>query len=261
MSDEKTNQLKGLRDCLLHRSDLTLDVLGNCMSDFIFDMDLKSKLINPVSEKAIWYCLHHSNASRDVLVGKLFEYFVDQKGIAENRALELISYALFLGGVDSQLSSVKKPEKSRHNGNTGSYHGGHKAEGGRNRKWLLPAALVAGVVLLVIILIRSCGGTKDETEAQCSIIDVCRSYEGSIEKGPSQKACQMTISMERPDELKISVVNIYNPNDRTEYVGHLKKDKLVFREGPDLVIKKTPKGQVTLSCDERKQGKWRFVSR
>ena len=258
-------QLTEFRDSLKNNSQwVKMNTIQSFMSDYIHDMELKNKLDNPVSAKAVWYCVCNSNADRNVLINNLYDYFV-KNGNDEANALELTSLVLFLGGTDSQLSKVLKPVRTRsnqgnNNGNQGRTVGVGKGHGGI-KKWVLGTVIAIALLLVVVWWIAKSSGGDNSSSNLYSIIDVCRTYEGSIENGDLKRTCLLSVSTKEHNELTIRVINVFNQNDKKEYVGYIKKDRLEFRDGPELIIKKTSKGRITFSCEDKSYGKWSFISK
>ena len=121
--------------------------------------------------------------------------------------------------------------------------------------------LIAIVLFLVVIWGAKSYDSDNSDSSLYSAIDVCRIYEGSIDNGDLKRTCKMSVSLKNQDELIIRVTNLYNQSDKKEYVGAIKNDQLKLDDGPDLVIKKTSKGKLTLNCDDKNSGKWNFVSK
>lgn len=249
-------QLTGLRDALKGAgySLGDFDVEG-FIEDFVRDSGLRRELFcltsptvsdkKPLS-KAISYCLTNRSADRDALIAKLYEYFIGpQVGVDSDKALELISAVLFVGGVDTKVNAVLPPS-------------GTNGSSTKKNTWIIPAA-IAIVVLLVSVFSRSCGGKGSGGERPTfTKQDVCRSYNGSIVKDGKTKTCELKVSV----DLLVTVVNVKDPDDFKTYKSKLKGDELRLSDGPDLLIERTKSGRIKLSCDEgRSHGKWAFSSK
>lgn len=268
MSQDSIIQLNDLRDYIKsHKSQLEMDTIRNVMVDYIADMDLKNKLINDEFPKTVWYCLCNSDVKRDLLVRKLYDYLV-RKGRNEQDALELISYALYLGDIDPQLSKVTKPNikksDNNHNKGPGRTKGGKggSSSSSPKGKMVMVAVVAVAIVLLGFLAAKSCRHEQNsEANKLFSPIEISRVYEGSIEKKTGKRTCQMSISVGAPNELKVLVTNLYNQSVKEEYSGKIKKDELRLDDGPDLLIRKTAKGKIELTCNDGKYGKWSFVSK
>lgn len=116
-----SEQLTELRDALRGiRSELSMKALKDYISVFLQDSELKSILIADDVERALWYCLWNNSANRQLLIEKLYNFFMAPKKDASNdrkkeEVLELISMVLFLGGVDFQMNKIEIEEEVNRN--------------------------------------------------------------------------------------------------------------------------------------------------
>lgn len=257
LNKEQLKQLTGLRDAL-KGAGYSLDDFDveSFIVDFIIDAELRRELFCLTSptlfdsrpfSKAISYCISTSGADRNALIVRLYEYFVGPRvGVGNDKALELISAVLFVGGVDTQVNAVVKPSSGK-NGSSPP-----------KKTWIIPAA-IAIVALLVSVFARSCGGSGGSGERPSfTKQDVCRSYNGSIVKDGKTKTCELKVSI----DMLVTVVNIKDPKDLKTYKAKLKGDELRLSDGPDLLIERTRSGKIKLSCEEgRSHGKWAFSSK
>ena len=262
LTQEQIGNLTRLRDFLeSNKSQMEFATVKNCMADFILD----TKMANPVFAKAVWYCMCNCNADRDLLIGKLYEYFVQKHSKDKDEALELVKYALFLGGVDFQPKDVACPvPQSKPNPNTNRNNFGNVSRIGSvtkspQSKWPLYALIAVAILIVIVILAKSCGGDTDNPIF--TKFEICREYSGTIVSDQSKKTCRLSITVSNNSDLNVNVTNIYDPNDRKTYTAILKGGELRMENGPNLTISKTGKGRMRLDYDSKNYGKWSFMSK
>lgn len=155
------------------------------------------------------------------------------------------------------METIPKPQTTNNSNDTPS-------ENNRNNKFLgkpVRIGLAAIAILAVLFIIKFLSSDESDSSRNLfSATDICRYYEGNIEKDETISDFRLSVSIGSPDGFTISVTDIYNSDNKNEYTGYIKKDKLVLTNGPNLLIAKTGKGKMTLCCDDKNNGKWTFVS-
>lgn len=262
LTQEQIGNLTRLRDFLNNnKSQMEFATVKNCMADFIHD----TKMVNPVFAKAVWYCMCNCNADRDLLIGKMYEYFVQKHGKDKAEALELVKYALFLGGVDFQPKDIacpepqSKPNINPNRNNIGNVSGTGFVTNSPKPQWPIYALIVVAIIIVVVILAKSCGGETDNP--MFTKFEVCREYNGTIVSDQTKKTCKLSVSIPSSTDLQVVVTNIYAPNDKKTYTAKLKGNELRMENGPNLKISKTGKGRMRLDHESKNHGKWSFMSK
>lgn len=271
MTPQQLDELNELRRCLSRSSSIDREDLMGLFSDFIHNSDLRGKLYNTSFSEAVVYCFTYKSYDRVVVINKLFDWLVTQQRVMEAEAQSMTEIALFVGGVDGQLNDISAliqrkttpvTSAAGFKSNFGSGFGGNSSRTGSSKSptvkpWLI-ILLATIALLLVILLVSKC--QKDTTPEPFSVIDVCRAYDGTI-NSQTTKTCKMSVSIIGNGEMKVVLTNIYNPKDVSTYTSIIKNGELVLTGGPNLQISKTTKGNMVLSCDHKKYGKWFFKSK
>ena len=244
-------ELTNLRDAFRrNRSQLELPKIKDFIIDNIYDRPLLKIMNTDVARKAIWYCLCNNNADRDALISKLYDYFI-KKGLDDSSALKLISIVLFLGGVDFQLNKIARPEHLVQSSSTLISSSGSN----QNFKWIVGLALVMVVILVVLLLPKTCSdkGGAGGANSPYSMKDICIKYYGFIEEGNNKKTCELIIS----EDFEVTVSN---KDGIRKYTAKLDGDKLKLNIGIPLHISKDNKGRIKLYYREKHQ-RWDFISK
>lgn len=271
MDATQKQELTSLRDAFRrNKSQLESLVIKDYMADFLRDSGLRKLLMTDVSTRAVWYCLCNNNADRELLIGKLYSYYI-KKGCDDKAALWLVSVVLFLGGVDFQLNPIDRPNQqneqpSSPNSMGGIGNGGTKKAPAslltttkKNSKRLVGVAIVAvAVLIIVLILVPGSKGEGGGDNSKYSKEDLCRTYNGYIEKDNNKKICRLSVSI----DFDVTVYNIYKLDDTQTYSAKLDDDELKLKNGPRLRISKTKQGRIELYYEDKKKlEKWEFVSK
>ena len=272
MDSVQKQELTSLRDAFRrNRLQLESSVIKDYMADFLHDNRLRSLLMNDVSTRAVWYCLCNNNADRDLLISKLYSYFV-KKGSDDKAALWLVSAVLFLGGVDSQMNLITQPKRAGQSspslnslGNAGQSGISRKAQpvpsSSKNRiKWIAGLAALGAVVLLVVMISKNGGGSGEvKGDSQFSNMDLCHTYTGIIEmEGIQESVMKVTYTKEK---YYVTIFPSSNQSNKKEYTAKVKGNSFKLDDGPDLTIEKAKK-KTKLYCEAgRNHGKWYFESR
>lgn len=269
MDTNQKQELTSLRDAFRrNRLQLESSVIKNYMADFLRDRTLLNELNTDIVARAVWYCLCNNNADRDVLISKLYDYFT-KKGMDNPRALEMISIALFLGGVDFQMNPIDRPvqvgqpsSSSSLLGNTRHGQTKHIPRPHSKKKkhtWIFGLAALVLVVLVVILIPMS--GSENEgggNNSKYSEVDLCRIYSGYIEMEEKQQSVMKVTFTQK--EYHVTVSPSSNQLNKKEYIAKVRKNSFELDDGPVLTIEKT-KNKMKLYCEAGDNyGKWYFES-
>lgn len=247
MTKTREQQLNDLRASLLKYNGWDEAVLSGLFRDYLHDGQLCNTLTSPLFINVISYCATHPQESIGVLVRNIYDQLV-AAGYTHKKASALTGIALFLSGRKSTLSSLS-PSTS-HSGGSGS-----PAQSGKRQVVVLSLIVAALISAVISIFFIRCHGGSGWTQP-----DLCRQYTGTVSLDGHSEECLMSVCYKEEDKLAVKVEYVYEPQ-RIDCTAKVKTNSLVLDEGPELEIEKTDDGKVKLEGQDKKHGKWSFVSR
>lgn len=261
MDDIQCKELEQLRQNLDFQIDWDISTLSGLFRDYLQNQDLCNVLITETFINAVVYCVEHRSDNRKELSEYLSHYFT--RAGMDVGTLPLVSIALYLGHIDSEISPAEKSPKEKDRtgvsgatGESGQGGSGKAASTPKRKTLFMVSAILAGLFLFIFF------GNHDHGKGESSqmVFDICRVYTGKIVTDDCVKSCKISIHFMEGNKVKLIVTNTCDPNDVEEYTGRVEKNKLSISKAPDLKIKKLPQGQFALSGSDRHYGNWFFQS-